>query len=343
MIYAIGEGEKNCLLASRIYAQRYPDSRKPRPPAFEKLKERFERTGKIGYDKEVRTKTVTNEENEFVVVATVVDRPHISQREISRELNISQASVGRILRKHKFHPYHVQLLQELDERDYQRRHDFCQWALAKRREQFDFFDFVLFSDEATFHKNGSVNRHNFHYYDTANPLFVRPIDHQRRWSLNVWAGIVGDHLIGPFFFNGNLNGIMYLQFLQHELQNMFDDLPLHIIQRLWFQQDGAPAHFTRGVRNYLNEVFGANWIGRGGPIQWPARSPDLTKLDFFLWGYVKEVVYQTEPTTREDMMLRISNAFHSIDRNMLRDVNNSFLHRIEICSQENGGHIEHIL
>jgi hypothetical protein len=31
-----------------------------------------------------------------------------------------------------------------------------------------------------------------------------------------------------------------------------------------------------------------------GPIARPPRSPDLTPLDFFLWGYVKNTVYQVK-------------------------------------------------
>ncbi|GBO08525.1 hypothetical protein AVEN_145906-1 [Araneus ventricosus] len=55
-------------------------------------------------------------------------------------------------------------------------------------------------------------------------------------------------------------------------------------QIIWFQQDGAPAHFNRNVRNHPDVIFDKQWIGRGGPVQWPARSPDLSCLDFFLWG-----------------------------------------------------------
>jgi len=33
------------------------------------------------------------------------------------------------------------------------------------------------------------------------------------------------------------------------------------------------------------------WIGRGGPIPWPPQSPDLSPLDFFLWGYIKNNGY----------------------------------------------------
>ena len=54
-----------------------------------------------------------------------------------------------------------------------------------------------------------------------------------------------------------------------------------------FQLDGAPPHWGLDVRASLNEQFPGRWIGRDGPTPWPPRSPDLTPLDFFLWGYVK--------------------------------------------------------
>ena len=48
-----------------------------------------------------------------------------------------------------------------------------------------------------------------------------------------------------------------------------------------FQQDGAGPHYGRGVRQYLWQKFQHRWIGRGAPVaEWPARSPDLTPLDF---------------------------------------------------------------
>ncbi|KMQ87058.1 hypothetical protein RF55_13774, partial [Lasius niger] len=56
--------------------------------------------------------------------------------------------------------------------------------------------------------------------------------------------------------------------------------------------DGAPPHYARPVRDFLNLTYSRRWIGRGGHIAWPSRSPDLTS-DFFLWGYFKNTVYQT--------------------------------------------------
>ena len=56
-------------------------------------------------------------------------------------------------------------------------------------------------------------------------------------------------------------------------------------------QDGASPHCAIPVRNYLNRKRPNKWIGIGGPVSWPARSPDLTPYDFFLWGHIKAKVF----------------------------------------------------
>ncbi|PSN39704.1 hypothetical protein C0J52_17983 [Blattella germanica] len=45
------------------------------------------------------------------------------------------------------------------------------------------------------------------------------------------------------------------------------------------------------VRDLLDEVFPNRWSGRAGPISWLPRSLDLTPLEFFLWGFIKDRVY----------------------------------------------------
>lgn len=114
---------------------------------------------------------------------------------------------------------------------------------------------MLFSDESRFSNNGAVNRHNCHYYSPENPRWIRETHFQNVFSVNVWCGIINEHIIGPHFFDGNLNGEMYLHFLQNELPPLLEELDLNTRQRMWFQQDGAPPHFHRNVRQYLNENF----------------------------------------------------------------------------------------
>ena len=102
----------------------------------------------------------------------------------------------------------------------------------------------------------------------------------------------------------HLNGENYLQFLQEELPELLEDVPLDVRRRMWFQHDGAPVHSTRIVRDWLDQRFPGRWIGRGGPVSWPLRSPDLNPLDFFLWGHVKAYVYTTSKTFVPGLMRR---------------------------------------
>ena len=74
---------------------------------------------------------------------------------------------------------------------------------------------------------------------------------------------------------------------------------------MWFQHDGAPAHFALAVRGHLDQRFGLQWIGRGGSIAWPPRSPDLTPLDYYLWGHMKTLIYETPVESEEDLLARL--------------------------------------
>jgi hypothetical protein len=68
-------------------------------------------------------------------------------------------------------------------------------------------------------------------------------------------------------------------------------MPLMVHPELHFMHDGAPTHFSFIAHRYLNWKFPAWWIGRGGPIAWPPRSPDLSPQDFYLQGHLKSLVY----------------------------------------------------
>ena len=56
---------------------------------------------------------------------------------------------------------------------------------------------------------------------------------------------------------------------------------------------GSPTlHSAR--EGVVNESFPNRWLVRGGPVAWPPRSPDLTPLDYYLWGHTKTLVYETK-------------------------------------------------
>ncbi|KAJ8934736.1 hypothetical protein NQ318_001557 [Aromia moschata] len=67
-----------------------------------------------------------------------------------------------------------------------------------------------FSDEATFCLNGTVNHQNYRYRSRTNPHWIIEAHIQHPQKLNVWAGIVTNRIIGPFFFEETLTGERYL-------------------------------------------------------------------------------------------------------------------------------------
>ncbi|GFT64876.1 putative transposable element [Trichonephila clavipes] len=86
------------------------------------------------------------------------------------------------------------------------------------------------------------------------------------------------------------------------------ELNNHDVQELWFQQDGATCHTARSTIDLLKDMFGDRLISRFGPVNWPPKSCDLTPLGYFLWGYVKSLVYADKPQTLdhlEDNILRV--------------------------------------
>ncbi|KZC07931.1 hypothetical protein WN55_10077 [Dufourea novaeangliae] len=90
------------------------------------------------------------------------------------------------------------------------------------------------------------------------------------------CGIVGDQIIGPHFIDGNLTGERYAHFIRSRLGTLLENVPLNVRQMIWLQHDGCPAHYARRVRDALNELYPNKWIGRGGLVSWPPRSPELS-------------------------------------------------------------------
>ncbi|KAJ4436638.1 hypothetical protein ANN_16769 [Periplaneta americana] len=103
-----------------------------------------------------------------------------------------------------------------------------------------------------------------------------------------------------------------------------------------FQQDGAPPHYALHVTDHLNECFHQRWIGRGGPTAWPLRSPDLIPLDFFFWGYIKDIVYKTVVADLEDLRRRIVAACATVTPEMLRNTWQEPEYRLDICRATRG-------
>jgi hypothetical protein len=76
-------------------------------------------------------------------------------------------------------------------------------------------------------------------------------------------------------------------------------------------------------------------------LRWPPQPPGMTPCDFFLWGYVKDMVY-VPPLLRllQDLWNRTSNAVETIIPVMLQRVCQEVDYRIDVCQLMEGAHIE---
>ena len=69
------------------------------------------------------------------------------------------------------------------------------------------------------------------------------------------------------------------------------------ISNIWFQQDGATYHTAEATLDVLRPVFEDRIISRRTDVFWLPRSCDLTPLQYYLWGAVKDKCYADKPET----------------------------------------------
>ncbi|KFM59228.1 hypothetical protein X975_23270, partial [Stegodyphus mimosarum] len=200
----------------------------------------------------------------------------------------------------------------------------------------EFLKRIMFSDEASFHLSGIVNRHNVRIWGSENPHEYREAQRDSR-KVNVWCGLMHDRVIGPFFFTEKtVSSVVYLDVLENFVFPQLEELQPHV----FLQQDGAPPHWDTIVRSSWKDHFTGRWIGRGGPIPWPPRSPDITPLDFFLWGFVKDNVYRRRVSNMDDLKVRITTAIASVDADMLAGTWREIKYRLDILRAKKGAHVE---
>jgi len=107
--------------------------------------------------------------------------------------------------------------------------------------------------------------------------------------------------------------------------------------------NGAPPHWHRDVRRFLNESLPQRWIAGVGKEDlalqfWPPRSPDLIPCDFILWGFVKEAIYVPSlPTTMDDLKNRIATAVNSVTQDIFLRGWNEFSYCLDVTRAAGGG------
>lgn len=197
------------------------------------------------------------------------------------------------------------------------RQDLCNWFNDQEGRIKGFLENILFTDQSKFKANIQNND----------------------CSLNVWGGIHGKHLMGPFFLPLNLSGLQYKTFLNNELmpkiRNTFSREDQFC---LWFMHDCAAPH--KSVVDTLNESFPNRWIGKLGTVKWPSGSYDLNPMDFYVWKHIKQAINdKREIRTLDGYKVQIEEAFDAFrkDSSHFDMISELLKMRIALCSDANGG------
>lgn len=317
---------------------------RPSESAIKNLVDKFKSTGSVqNIPTTTRTRSGRSPENIAAVSESVEEDPNLSIPRRSQHLGLSTMTTWRILRKDlALKPYKVQLVQELKPADHSLRRQFANFIAEQGT---GFSEKIIFSDEAHFHLNGYVNKQNCRIWASENPRVVveKPLHSAR---VTVWCAFWSGGVIGPYFFEneaGNavtVNGLRYRDMLTNYFWPIIDDMD---VSDMWFQQDGATCHTARETMTLLQTKFPDRVISRNSAVNWPPRSCDLTPLDYFLWGYVKDQVYADNPQTIEALKANIERVIGEIEPQLCQNVIENFDERIDVCKRARGGHLKDII
>lgn len=341
---------KSFVTVQESFQQIYPGRIPPSKSTIQRNVAKYTREGtshNLNKGRSGSLRTARNQENVNRVRRLLEEQPRgISCRR--NPLNLTKSTFNRITRHDlKWHPYKICIVQELSQNDMQRRIQFCQW-FTQRAQNVRFMYNIIIGDEAAFHMNGTVSTQNVRCYSPQGhpPQDFKYEKSNDRHKLHVWVGLCGNgRIVGPHFFDRNVNGGIYGEMLQ----NVVFPVVAHnyqsygpVFDGLWWFQDGAPPHRSLAVRRLLRTRFENRVVALHHPVEWPPRSPDLTPLDFFLWGYLKERVFSRPPPDLATLRRRIVDEVNHLQRDerIIRRAFGAMRAKADRCIQKGGSHIE---
>ncbi|GFT50201.1 zinc finger BED domain-containing protein 5 [Trichonephila clavipes] len=117
----------------------------------------------------------------------------------------------------------------------------------------------------------------------------------------------------------------------------------NLCSELWFQQVGATCHTARATIDLLKDTLGDRLISRFGTVNWPPRSCDLTPLEYFLWSYVKSLVYADKSQTLDHLEDSIRRVIADIRPKILEKVIENWMSRLDYIRASCGSHMPEIM
>ena len=116
------------------------------------------------------------------------------------------------------------------------------------------------------------------------------------------------------------------------------------VGRIIFMKDGYPPHIANPVKQLLKWHFGsARIIYRHFPAVWPSRSSDINPCDFWLWGYLKGVVFSAPMAHLAELKTLIAQYILNVTPETMRSVVEHAFSRFQLLAENGRQHIECVL
>ena len=123
---------------------------------------------------------------------------------------------------------------------------------------------------------------------------------------------------------------------------MFTKIEEEDTGNIWFQQDGAMCHTVEATLDVLPPVFEDRIISLRADVIWPHRSCELTLLDYYLLGAVKDKCYTDKPETTDVLKDNIRDAIGEIQLHTIDNVLKNWTDRGGYCMASRGSHLNEI-
>ena len=193
------------------------------------------------------------------------------------------------------------MTQELKSLDHQKRRMFVNWAQKQLENDSDFYRKIVCRDEAHFWLHGIVNKQNMRYWSDSNPHVLHDSSlHPDNFT--VWCGLCAGGVIGPYFFGDDQVRHVTMNIVTMLTEYFWPPLDDMDLEDMWLQQDGATSHTPNVTINLLETLFGESIISRNS---WSVGRLSHAPLDYFLWGYVKSMVYANKPVTIDKLRTKM--------------------------------------
>ncbi|CAK9807113.1 Transposable element Tcb1 transposase [Anthophora quadrimaculata] len=267
----------------------------------------------------------------------ILEDPGTSLRKLASVLGVSETIVRQIAQEDlRYASYVLKVRQMLSEAAKLKRFARCHLILCSLKHEAA-GRIRFFSDEKIFTVDAKVNRRNDRWL--AHNLEDVPVVGKTKFPASVHVLSVvsseGDVMPPHFFQKGErITKEVYLEVLKRVIKPWMETTASG--RPYLFQQDGAPAHTSHLVQNWLSDNVDMFW----SKDFWPPNSPDLNPLDYYVWGVIERQTNKCRHPNVNSLRAAIESEFATIKHDQLKSACSRFRARIEQVIEAEGGYIE---